>query len=54
MEINEFKDRIFDILNETKELPIRDIVVEDKNNLMNIYLIDGTGFTIHIENCKML
>lgn len=51
MEKNEFKDRVFDILNETDNLPIQDIVTEDKNDVMNIYLTDGTRFTIHVENC---
>lgn len=51
MNKNEFKDRLFDILNETDNLPIQDIVVEDKNDVMNIYLTDGTRFTIRVENC---
>ncbi len=46
MEKNEFKDRLFDILNDTNELPIQDIVTEDGN----IYLKDGTRFSVHVEN----
>lgn len=42
MEINEFKDRLFDILNETDNLPIQDIVVDDKKNRICIYLEDGS------------
>lgn len=51
MEINEFKDRLFDVLNNTDNLPIQDIQVEDKNNLMNIYLVDGSRFTVCVKNC---
>lgn len=51
MDKNELKDRLFDIINKTDNLPIQDIVVEDRNDLMNIYLIDGTRFTICVKNC---
>ena len=50
MEKNEFKDRLFDILNDTNALPIQDIVVEDDNDILNVYLTDGTRFSIHVEN----
>ena len=50
MEKNEFKDRLFDILNDTNELPIQDIVTEDGNDILNIYLKDGTRFSVHVEN----
>lgn len=51
MEKNEFKDRLFDILSDTDNLPIQDIMVEDRNNKINVYLTDGTRFTVHVENC---
>lgn len=35
MEKNEIKDRLFDLLNDTNNLPIRDIMVEDRNDLIN-------------------
>lgn len=47
---NEFKDRLFDILNDTAELQIQDIVAEDNNDILNVYLRDGSRFTIHVEN----
>lgn len=50
MDKNEFKDRLFDILNDTNELPIQDIVTEDGNDILNIYLKDGTRFSVHVEN----
>lgn len=42
MEINEFKDRLFDILNDTDSLPIQDLIIDDKNNEICIYLEDGS------------
>ena len=50
MDKNELKHRPFNIINEADNLPIQDIVVEDRNDSMNIYLIDGTRFTIIVEN----
>lgn len=49
MTLNEFKDRLFDILNETDDLPIADIMVNDAQNNMKIYLEDGTITTITCE-----
>ncbi len=50
MKKNEFKDRLFEILNETDELPIQDLDFDDKNNTVNVYLTDGTRFSVHIKN----
>ncbi len=52
VDLNEFKDKLFDILNETEHLPIIDIVVEDKRNRMKIYLSDGALFKIQCEQEK--
>ena len=46
MEINEFKDRLFDILNETDNLPIADIMVNDRKNEIKVLLTDHTAFTV--------
>lgn len=46
MEINEFKDRLFNALNETDALPIADIVVDDRNDRMRVLLADHTSFTV--------
>lgn len=48
---DEFKDRLFDMLNDTDNLPIQDIMVEDRNDLINVYLTDGTRFSVHVKNC---
>lgn len=49
MSLNEFKDRLFDVLNETDDIPIADIMVNDAANNMKIYLADGTIATITCE-----
>lgn len=48
---DKFKDKLFEILNETDNLPIRDIVTDDRNDRINVYLIDGTRFSIIVESC---
>jgi len=50
MEKNEFKDRLFDILNDTELLPIQDIVTEDNKDTFNVYLTDGTRFSVRVEH----
>lgn len=49
MSLNEFKDRLFDVLNDTNDMPIADIMVDDAGNTMKIYLEDGTIATITCE-----
>lgn len=48
MTINEFKDRLFNVLNETDELPIADIEVYDSKNEIKIVLNDHTQFMINV------
>ncbi len=38
MEKNEIKDKLLDVLDDTDNLPIQDIVVYDRNNMVNVYL----------------
>lgn len=49
MELNYFKDKLFDILNETDELDISDISTDDRNNRFTIYIADGSAFIISCE-----
>ena len=49
MSLNEFKDRLFDVLNDTNDMPIADIMVNDAQHTMKIYLADGTIATITCE-----
>lgn len=51
MQKNEFKERLFDVINDTANLPIQDIMVDDKQDMVNVYLTDGTRFSVHVENC---
>ena len=44
MRINEFKDRLFDILNDTESLPIADIIIDDRKNEIKILLDDHSSF----------
>ncbi len=46
MELNEFKDRLFDILNETDNLPIADLVVNDREDEIKVFLDDHSSFLI--------
>ncbi len=52
MNLNEFKDRLFDILNETDHLPIKDIDAEDRADIIRICLSDESMFKIQCECCK--
>ena len=45
------QDRLFDVLNDTDNLPIRDIVIDNRNNIVNVYLTDSTSFSVHVEKC---
>lgn len=46
MQINEFKDRLFDIMNDTDDLPIADIIVNDRKDEIKILLDDHSSFVI--------
>lgn len=54
MSKDEFKDRLFDVLNETDDMPIEDIETDDRNNSFGIFLDDGTRFLIRVDKyCNM-
>lgn len=46
MDLNYFKDKLFDILNETDELDIADITADDRNNLLTVTLAGGSTFEL--------
>lgn len=48
MSKDEFKDRLFEILNETDGIPIKDIETDDRNHIFEIFLDDGTKFLIYV------
>ena len=46
MELNYFKDKLFDLLNETNELDIAGLNVEDRTNRLTVTMADGSKFKI--------
>lgn len=46
MSLDEFADRLFDLLNETEHIPIADIIVNDSRKEIKLLLKDHTVFTI--------
>jgi len=46
MGLDEFKDRLFDALNEADNLPIADIVTDDVQDEFRILLNDHSSFTV--------
>ena len=49
MELIELLDRLFDAINETDNLQVENLFLDD-NNKMHIYLKDGTRFSLYINN----
>lgn len=49
MTLNYFKDLLFDIINETDTIPIRDIVVDDDANTFTIETLDGCTFLLFLN-----
>lgn len=46
---NEFKDRLFNVLNETVEMDIADIETYDRENQFKVVVTDGSQFIITTE-----
>ena len=46
---NEFIDRLFDVLNDTDNLPIQDLKFDGIDNNIYVYLEDGTKFLVCVE-----
>lgn len=49
MKKNEFVDRLFDILNDTDDLPIRDLCYDGRRDKVYACLKDGTKFSVSVE-----
>ena len=52
MDLNYFKDQIFDLLNESDELDISDIKAEDRKDLFTVTTGDGSVFWVICETVK--
>lgn len=46
MKLDYFKDTIFDLINETDTMEIKDILTNDKENTFTIVLMDGSRFEL--------
>lgn len=49
MELNYFKDRLFDLLNDTDELNIFDIDTDERRNIFTISTNDGNVFQLEFR-----
>ena len=49
MELNYFKDVLFDLLNESDELDVSDIQSNDKANTFIVSMKDGTSFSVQVS-----
>lgn len=52
MDINEFKDRLFDAINDADNLPVQDLVLEDRKDKIQVYLEDGSRFVVHVREME--
>lgn len=50
MSKTEFMDRLFDVVNDSDNLPIQDIVTDAAKNTIKVYLTDGSIIQIRCEN----
>ena len=46
MELNYFKDRLFDLLNDSEGMGIADLNTDERNGLLTVMTDDGNGFEI--------
>lgn len=46
MELNYFKDKLFDLLNDSEGMGIADLSADERNNLLTVRTEDGNVFEI--------
>ncbi len=51
MDLNYFKDILFDLINESDALEphLQDIQCDDRNDIMAVFMKDGSRFVIHVK-----
>lgn len=49
MDIDYFKDHLFDLINESDLLDVQDIICFDKENRMLVKVADGTVFSVQVR-----
>ena len=52
VELNYFKDKLFDILNETDEMDISDITADDRRHLLTVTIAGGSVFEIVCQQIR--
>ena len=52
MELNYFKDMLFDLLNESDELDLSDIRADDKRDTFILHTADGSVFELLCQKMK--
>lgn len=52
MDLNYFKDKVFDLFNDTDSMVINDIDTNDKENTFKILLQDGNLFEVECRQVK--
>lgn len=52
MDLNYFKDKVFDLFNDTDTMVINDIDTNDKENTFKILLQDGNLFEVECRQVK--
>lgn len=53
MSQEEFIDRLFEVINETHNFPIKDIDTDAAENTITVFLTDGAAFKIWCESVKV-
>lgn len=46
MELDYFKDTVFEMLNDSDNIAIKDIYTKDKENFFTVLLMDGSHFEL--------
>lgn len=54
MELNYFKDAVFDLINESQTLDVFDIAWNEKGNLFVVKMQDGSQFSVQIKDAAEL
>lgn len=49
MSIEEFRDHLFDIINETNEILVRDVKVDEEMGNIEVTVLDGSAFVVNCE-----
>ena len=52
MDLNYFKDKLFDVINESDELDVTDIQADDAKDLFMIVMKDGSVFALRAMKVK--